>query len=130
MLFMRRRKIARQSEEEFFCACNLQREGNARATAKAVRSTIANLRGISPDEIVATHEFEDLGWTPFWRKCGDAGFESDRLVQELQSQLGCRLAESQLRKIRDPDLHVSMTIAQFVQDVWSVMKAKGENNAV
>lgn len=121
---MRQRKILRQTEEEFFYGCNLQDEANARTTAKAVRSTIAKLGGISPDEIVATYEFEDLGWTPFWRKCGDAGFESDRLVQELQSQLGCRLAESQLRKIRDPDLHISMTIAQFVQDVWNVMKAK------
>ncbi|HZQ47110.1 MAG TPA: hypothetical protein VFC07_08865 [Verrucomicrobiae bacterium] len=111
-----------QTEHDFFAASGLPEQPAARKIAEAVRKTIAQLGNISPASISTANVFEDLDWTPFWKKCGDVGFETDALARKLEANLGLKLDKAQLERIRDPDLNVRMTIGEFVQDVWQALQ--------
>jgi hypothetical protein len=111
-----------ESEEMFFAKCNLADSLQARHVATAVRLTIARLGQVTPSFIHAGDTFEDLDSLPFWKSCGDVGFETDTLAKELQKNIGVNLTDSQLSEIRDPDINARMTIAEFVRDVWAVVE--------
>src|SRR3954452_11555933 len=108
--------------ESFSSDCNLPPCPEAWRIAAAVRATIAGLGKVDSGSIRAASTFESLGALPFWSNCGDVGFQTDVLASELQRMLGVTFSKSQLEKIRDPDLNVRMTVAEFVRDVWT---AKG-----
>jgi hypothetical protein len=114
--------IGDESEHAFFLKCNLPDRPEARDVATAVRTTIAELGCVTPSFIRAEHRFEELDSLPFWKTCGDVGFETDTLAKELQRHLGIRLTDAQLAEIRDPDVHSRMVVGEFVRDVWTVVE--------
>jgi hypothetical protein len=115
---------AEETEDEFFVQCGLPDCPEARRVAAAVRSTIAQLGGIPSPLIHASFSFESLDYLPFFRNCGDVGFETETLADELQNQLGFRLTKAQLGRIRDPDINSRMTVAEFARDVWISVKSE------
>jgi hypothetical protein len=115
---------AEETDDEFFVECGLPDSSEARRVAAAVRSTIAQLGGTSGPLIHASFSFESLDYLPFFAHCGDVGFQTDTLANELQNQLGVRLTKAQLGRIRDPDLYSRMTVAEFVRDVWISVKSE------
>lgn len=101
--------------------CSLPDTDEVRRIVSATIQTIARLGATTASEIKPNATFESMDKMPFWRACGDVGFDTQKLAEALQLELGMRFTEKQLQRIRDPDLNVGMTVAEFVRDVYTAM---------
>lgn len=109
-----------QSDDDFISICFISPSDKAQKVALAIRSAIAKLGEIDREFIRAEICFEELDALPFWDLCGDAGFNTSRFVEAIESELGCKFTEKQLElaTVRDPDLNVQMKIYEFIQEFY------------
>ena len=114
-----------QSESNFITICFPEPCSKQQEVALAIRRAIALLGNIESEFIRAEVSFEELGLLPFWNRCGDAGFNTPKFTEAIQSELQVYFTDEQLCKalIRDPDLNTNMKIYEFINEFYSWYKS-------
>jgi hypothetical protein len=114
-----------QSDDEFIKICFQDFSNEKIKVAIGIRHAIAELGSIEPEYIRGELSFEELDSLPFWRLCGDAGFDTGILINSIEKNLGIKFTERQLElaHVRDPDLNISMKIYEFIQEFYDWYKS-------
>jgi acyl carrier protein len=110
-----------QSDEEFVRGCALPTQTFPQAAIIALlsRRAIARLGQIDPKYIYAEDTFRLLEVLPFWDS-----LDAVDIVMTLEDELGVQIADREAEHIRNPDLTRGLTVAEFVRDVFNVVKDK------
>ncbi len=113
-----------QSESDFIIICFQEPCSKQQEVALAIRRAIAILGNIESEFIRAEVSFEDLDLLSFWNLCGEAGFNTTKFIETIQSELHVQLREEQLEQafVRDPDLNTHMKIYEFINEFYSWYK--------
>jgi acyl carrier protein len=85
--------------------------------ALGVRTAIANLAGVSAEDIHASDTFDgELSQFEFW-----GSLDSIAVVLELEKCLGVKIDDAKANQIHDPESKPGTTVAEFVQCVLQVI---------
>jgi hypothetical protein len=109
-----------QSEEDFLIICHAQKSLEKRKVALSIRRVIAHLGETESTLIHAEMTFEDLDLLPFWKNCGDAGFNTFTFANAIASDLDFLLTDQLALSYpgRDPDLNLNMKIYEFINEFY------------
>jgi hypothetical protein len=110
-----------QSELDFIYICFPECNEEKSKVALSTRKVVAMLGEVEIDYIRAEMSFRDLDALDFWCNCGDVGFNTGLLAEELLKELCIESTNkiiTSLEKVRDPDMNSTMKIYEFVSDLY------------
>jgi hypothetical protein len=119
-----------QSEKDFLEICRIKECAEKVKVALSIRHVIAHLGAIDDEFIHSEMSFRDLHSLPFWKHCGDAGFNTFTFANFIASEVGFSLTDNLASSYpgRDPDLNLDMRICEFINEFYDWYSTRLNNS--